>query len=560
MVGTVEAAGVYSGARGADHARPGTQPFLDDHRIDGTAVLPGVMGIEAFAEVAAAARTRLAGRRGRGRRVPGAAEVLPRRAADADDHARRSAATARDLIAVCAARRLSGSCPASDEPQHTTHFTGHGAARRGRPVPPDDADARHGGSRTVASRGRLPAVLPRPGLPGGLVGLALRRRATPLGWPMGLPDDHAPMTGRRSSVRAWSSCASRRPGCGRAAEHGRLALPRHVDACAPAARSGTGQRPAVAVADTSVDDAASTARCLDDRRRSGPDGRGLPHRAPAGAAVGRRPAAAGRDWPRRCFRRDADPPPCDRQPGRARDAGARRGRASSTATAAPAPITTIAALHRRRCARVVRPAGRRGDLPGPRHLRRSGRRSVASRAYLDEDRWSQRCSPAESTRSGSAGASSPSAPRSRNAVRGRRHRLRRAGQRDDPAARRQGRGKRLAEKAGVPVVPWSGGPVDDRRRRQVRTPSGSAIPLMLKAAAGGGGRGIRLVREPGELADASRPRAGGGRAAPSATRPSSSSGSSPALATSRCRSSPTATAPPGPSACATAASSGATRR
>ena len=31
---------------------PIEQPFLDDHRIDGTAVLPGVMGIEAFAEVA----------------------------------------------------------------------------------------------------------------------------------------------------------------------------------------------------------------------------------------------------------------------------------------------------------------------------------------------------------------------------------------------------------------------------------------------------------------------------------------------------------------------------
>ena len=31
---------------------PATQPFLDDHRIDGTPVLPGVMGIEAFAEAA----------------------------------------------------------------------------------------------------------------------------------------------------------------------------------------------------------------------------------------------------------------------------------------------------------------------------------------------------------------------------------------------------------------------------------------------------------------------------------------------------------------------------
>jgi NAD(P)-dependent dehydrogenase (short-subunit alcohol dehydrogenase family) len=33
---------------------PRHQPFLDDHRIDGTPVLPGVMGMEAFAEAAAA--------------------------------------------------------------------------------------------------------------------------------------------------------------------------------------------------------------------------------------------------------------------------------------------------------------------------------------------------------------------------------------------------------------------------------------------------------------------------------------------------------------------------
>ena len=31
---------------------PAAQPFLNDHRIDGTPVLPGVMGIEAFAEAA----------------------------------------------------------------------------------------------------------------------------------------------------------------------------------------------------------------------------------------------------------------------------------------------------------------------------------------------------------------------------------------------------------------------------------------------------------------------------------------------------------------------------
>ena len=58
---------------------PTEQPFLDDHRIDGMPVLPGVMGMEAFAETArllAAGPTR--GRR-RGRDVRCAAEVLPRR-------------------------------------------------------------------------------------------------------------------------------------------------------------------------------------------------------------------------------------------------------------------------------------------------------------------------------------------------------------------------------------------------------------------------------------------------------------------------------------------------
>ena len=54
------------------------------------------------------------------------------------------------------------------------------------------------------------------------------------------------------------------------------------------------------------------------------------------------------------------------------------------------------------------------------------------------------------------------------------------------------RAKQLAEQVGVPVVPWSGGPVHD---------PGSAViaadmlgyPVLVKASAGGGGRGIRLV-------------------------------------------------------------------
>jgi len=52
MVGNVVTADVLHGLVVQTTLDPVTQPFLDHHRIDGTAVLPGVMGMEAFAEVA----------------------------------------------------------------------------------------------------------------------------------------------------------------------------------------------------------------------------------------------------------------------------------------------------------------------------------------------------------------------------------------------------------------------------------------------------------------------------------------------------------------------------
>ena len=59
--------------------------------------------------------------------------------------------------------------------------------------------------------------------------------------------------------------------------------------------------------------------------------------------------------------------------------------------------------------------------------------------------------------------------------------------------------KQLAEKIGVPVVDWSGGPLSseaDAARHAQRL----GYPVILKAAAGGGGRGIRIVHRPDELA------------------------------------------------------------
>ncbi|MGA8246937.1 MAG: carboxyl transferase domain-containing protein [Nocardioides sp.] len=61
--------------------------------------------------------------------------------------------------------------------------------------------------------------------------------------------------------------------------------------------------------------------------------------------------------------------------------------------------------------------------------------------------------------------------------------------------------KRLAERADVPVLPWGGGPVDTPADA-VAQAERLGYPVVLKASAGGGGRGIRVVRSPADLESA----------------------------------------------------------
>ena len=58
--------------------------------------------------------------------------------------------------------------------------------------------------------------------------------------------------------------------------------------------------------------------------------------------------------------------------------------------------------------------------------------------------------------------------------------------------------KRLAEEARVPVVPWSGRAVPGAAEA-ASAASALGYPVVLKAAAGGGGRGIRVVASAGEM-------------------------------------------------------------
>src|SRR5256885_7117866 len=63
------------------------------------------------------------------------------------------------------------------------------------------------------------------------------------------------------------------------------------------------------------------------------------------------------------------------------------------------------------------------------------------------------------------------------------------------------RARRVMKKAGVPVLPGSDGPVDheDRALKQAKD---IGFPVIVKATAGGGGRGMRVVRAASELSQA----------------------------------------------------------
>ncbi|HEY6947035.1 MAG TPA: SDR family NAD(P)-dependent oxidoreductase, partial [Candidatus Acidoferrum sp.] len=52
MIGAITRTGLYNGLIMETKLDPAVQPFLHDHQIEGTPVLPGVMGVEAFAEAA----------------------------------------------------------------------------------------------------------------------------------------------------------------------------------------------------------------------------------------------------------------------------------------------------------------------------------------------------------------------------------------------------------------------------------------------------------------------------------------------------------------------------
>jgi acetyl-CoA carboxylase biotin carboxylase subunit len=60
------------------------------------------------------------------------------------------------------------------------------------------------------------------------------------------------------------------------------------------------------------------------------------------------------------------------------------------------------------------------------------------------------------------------------------------------------RARRAMKKAGVPILPGSDGPIDGEEKA-LKVAKELGFPIIIKAVAGGGGRGMRVIRAPGEL-------------------------------------------------------------
>jgi acetyl-CoA carboxylase, biotin carboxylase subunit len=65
------------------------------------------------------------------------------------------------------------------------------------------------------------------------------------------------------------------------------------------------------------------------------------------------------------------------------------------------------------------------------------------------------------------------------------------------------RARRAMKKAGVPILPGSDGPVDSEEKAQ-KVAKDLGFPIIIKAVAGGGGRGMRVIRSPQELSKSLR--------------------------------------------------------
>ncbi|HET8642549.1 MAG TPA: SDR family NAD(P)-dependent oxidoreductase, partial [Pseudonocardiaceae bacterium] len=240
MVGSVQGAGVHTGLVVRTELDPRRQPFLDHHRIEGTPVLPGVMGIEAFAEVARLLTP--------GYRVAAVEDVdflAPVKFyRDEPRQLTISALLRRDgggeLVADCrlqAERTL----PGQPQPQLTTHFTGRVRLTAAAPDTEHDDTPLAEAERTVTAPDVYAVYFHGPAYQ--VVDRAWRVNGGCLGrYAADLPADHEPQSEPTLIAPRLVELGFQTAGLWQAGREGQLGLPQHLDAVRmvndPAAATG----------------------------------------------------------------------------------------------------------------------------------------------------------------------------------------------------------------------------------------------------------------------------------------------------------------------------------
>ena len=232
MLGDVVAMGVWNPLTVKTVIDPTVQGFLDDHRIDGIPVLPGVMGAEAFAEAASFALP--------GWRVQAIEDIdflapfkfyrdEPREITIEATLAPDGSVDGEGVVATC---RLLGSrqLPNQSEPQITTHFTGRvrltpstnqsaALATRSAPSVTNDAGAGRESIYRIYFHGPAYQVLERSWHEGNQqVGLMAE----------GLPPNHHPANLPLATAPRLLELCFQTAGIWELGTSGRLALPQHV--------------------------------------------------------------------------------------------------------------------------------------------------------------------------------------------------------------------------------------------------------------------------------------------------------------------------------------------
>jgi hypothetical protein len=229
MTGRLAAVSRTTGLTVLKELDPSRQAFLDDHRIDGTPVLPGVMGIEGFAEAALALLP--------GWHVTGVEDVdllAPLKFYRDEPRTVELRALLRDagdgkLAADCSLvgrRSLHG----HEGEVETVHFTGRARLTRDAPAPPSAGSAPGAAGKRpdvgkddvyrVYFHGPAYQVLARAWRDDGVVVGALAADLPPDHEPPGQPTEMAP--------RLIELCFQT-AGMWELGTAGRLALPTHVD-------------------------------------------------------------------------------------------------------------------------------------------------------------------------------------------------------------------------------------------------------------------------------------------------------------------------------------------